>query len=605
MTTPAIISGRAPGSRLRCALTLAVLLGLHLPGHATASDRLPPSEPAADVLGALRVGHWVEVRGQFVGPGNFLAQRVDAIEPRSFPRLWGVAEPGSEPGTLVVLGHSLALGEDAKVTERSEGFAGRRVRLQGTFGAQRTFYVRSISARSPGLDRILGRVGSVRSTTHGGLRLNLHGFDVEVPAAAETRSEGPVAMLNRTSPTQLTSSYSSIEDIDDLLGDGFQLGRNLGLRLRQDVSTTSRRNYELDNQDDRDIDPDDDLDDAAHSLRFQLAWTPSSRTTVLLDARHRLRHRDVRGEADDDSDLRLNEAWLLVRDVGWGIDLQVGRTDHDDPREWLYDQNLDGLRFFKTTARTQWDLSLSTTLDGSSLDESATNAILYVANRRGPRHLAGYIVHRRFGDGRDLERSHVGARVLGPASRRIRFWGETSLLIGSHGGNSLRGWAADLGATIALDERRRTRLTAAFAKASGDRSGGTITEFRQTGLHDNDARLGGLAAVRYYGELFDPELSNLEVTTLAIARELVDDVSLELIGHTYRQSIPDNRVRSDIDQRPNGIEKDLGWELDLVLAFRRFRRWDVEIVGSHFEPGSAFPGSESARLGRIQIRYRY
>lgn len=598
---------RLPSTRRLLRLTVGMATALASAGAGFGR----PAEPVVVDWSEIRVGHWVEVRGRWVESTRFEASRLDLIEPRSAPRLWGVAEQGEVPGTLAVLGQTLVFDEGSKMSQPMAELVGRRVRVQGSFGAQRQFHVRSIAARSPGRDRILGRVGSVRSRDANGLRLTIQGFEVHVAPNAEMRSEGPSFDLARTAPTQLASSYSWIEDIDDLLGDGFQLHRDVSLRLRQDLSTTSRRNFELDDPDDRDVDLDDDLDDSAHSLRLQLTWTPNSRATFAIDGRHRWRHRDVRGATDDDSDLRLNEAWLLVRDIGWGVDMQIGRTDHDDPREWLYDQNLDGVRLFKTTQRLRWELGLSTTLsDGSSFDRSATNAVLYIVNKSGPRHLAGYVVHRSFGGGRQLERSHVGARLLGPLHRRVRVWSEASMMLGRADQRDLRAWALDLGGTVALDARGHTQLSAGFAKASGDRRGpssttDTSTEFRQTGLHDNDARLGGLAAVRYYGELLDPELSNLEITTLGVSHEVVDDVSVELIGHTYRQSTSTDRLRSDVDQRPSGLDVDLGWELDLVLAFRRFRRWDVEMVGAHFHPGRAFPDAESARLVRFQIRYRY
>src|SRR6185295_5110501 len=84
---------------------------------------------------------------------------------------------------------------------------------------------------------------------------------------------------------------------------------------------------------------------------------------------------------------------LQWRDVGGsrGFDLTAGRQDFDDPREWLYDQNLDALR--ATWIRPEWrlDVSASTTLsDGDNRDESSWNAVAYLSNNDEDRYLAVY-----------------------------------------------------------------------------------------------------------------------------------------------------------------------------------------------------------------------
>ena len=57
------------------------------------------------------------------------------------------------------------------------------------------------------------------------------------------------------------------------------------------------------------------------------------------------RHRDDEEEGTSTLEqLRAGETFLYFSHLAAPFDLQVGRQDFDDEREWLYDRNLDGLR---------------------------------------------------------------------------------------------------------------------------------------------------------------------------------------------------------------------------------------------------------------------
>ena len=59
--------------------------------------------------------------------------------------------------------------------------------------------------------------------------------------------------------------------------------------------------------------------------------------------------------------------------------------------------------------------------------------------------------------------------------------------------------------------------------------------FRQTGIQDNNDKFGGVTSFKYYGELLEPELSNLHILTAGIGRRFGRRMSLDLIYHNYRQ----------------------------------------------------------------------
>lgn len=584
-------------------LTSVLLLALAaLPLMATEPDS------STDLLEELRVGHWVEVRGSLRGD-RFLAERIELRPARSAARLWGVASPGTRPGHLEVLGRQVATRADTRWRGgRRDDVLGHRVSVIGQRGAGGRLVAQSVQLREPGVERVEGRIDRIEVSLSGEKRLRILGFLVVVPEHVKQRQRAATADIDRVPPAPIVSASLRVNDLDDLIGDGFQLGTGSHIGLLQDVTFNARRNFELDQRDDVDVDDRDDRDDTSHNLRARWSWTPGPKVTTVVDARHRIRRRDIRGEDTSTSTrTRLGEAFVLARDIGFGLDLQVGRQDFDDPREWLYDQNLDGVRLYREAGHWLWEASISTSLsDASNRDQDATNTIFYVSRALGRRHLAGYVVHRDFGSARAERQTHVGVRVLGPWTARIEGWADLAVLSGQRDQREVLAWGGDVGARWVSDSPMRWTLTGGLAWGSGDDGSERDRGFRQTGLQDNNGRVGGVTAVRYYGELIDPELANLRIATLGLGLRFWRRSSVELIAHHYRQDSPSERLlNTNLDRRPNGVDLDLGWELDLVVGVRRFRHWDVELVGAYFDQGRALGDGDDATLGALQIRYRY
>ena len=170
----------------------------------------------------------------------------------------------------------------------------------------------------------------------------------------------------------------------------------------------------------------------------------------------------------------------------------------------------------------------------------------------------------------------------------------------------LRGWGFDAGTTRQLG--KRWYLTAAWAYGQGDRNSGNGTDgnFRQTRLQDNNGKFGGVTSFRYYGELVDPELANLHIGTLGLGFRFGRRGSVDLVAHYYRQDVAIRKILdSDIDQKPDGINRELGWEVDAIVGWRPVRAWDFEFVLGWFKPGEAFRRNDEAWVSKLQVRYRY
>lgn len=166
--------------------------------------------------------------------------------------------------------------------------------------------------------------------------------------------------------------------------------------------------------------------------------------------------------------------------------------------------------------------------------------------------------------------------------------------------HGVRGWGFDVGATWETPLPGGPSLTLGYAIGSGDSSGKDPTmsddfqeardrSFRQTGLQDNNAKFRGVDRFRYYGELLDPELSNLRVGTAAIGFTFWNESSVEILYHWYRQDRAAKFLRdATIRRQPAGRKKSIGHEIDLVVGIEEWEHIEIELVGAAFRAGSAY-----------------
>ena len=135
------------------------------------------------------------------------------------------------------------------------------------------------------------------------------------------------------------------------------------------------------------------------------------------------------------------------------------------------------------------------------------------------------------------------------------------------------------------------RFTLGYARGSGDPSPGDERDraFRQTGLHSNAPGFGGVQSFRGYGVLLDPELSNLAIVTAGAGISLFEASSLDVVYHHYRQVQPADTLRgARLNTALNGMDRDLGHGLDLVVVVKEWERLHFEISASALRAGAAF-----------------
>ena len=169
------------------------------------------------------------------------------------------------------------------------------------------------------------------------------------------------------------------------------------------------------------------------------------------------------------------------------------------------------------------------------------------------------------------------------------------------------GWGLDFGGIWKLDTWAQPHLTLGYAIGSGD-SGMTETSnsgFRQTGLQDNSERLEGVVSFGYYGELVDPDLSNLQIVSLGFGLRFLKKSSIDFMYHYYRQMkaapfMHDAGFKRD----PIGLDPDIGQEWDVIVGVEEWEPIEFKLVGSIFRPGRAFRPEDGKLSYLLSFRVR-
>ena len=146
-------------------------------------------------------------------------------------------------------------------------------------------------------------------------------------------------------------------------------------------------------------------------------------------------------------------------------------------------------------------------------------------------------------------------------------------------------------------------LTLVIGNARGDgdsnAENGRDSSFRATGLQGDSESLG---------ELYQPELSNLNVDLLGMVWQINDDVRLAVFGYQYKQRELAEEMRDvAIELDLTGDSRDLGSEIDLILAVETGAGLELILTAAEFDPGRAYGDfkNESASYFNVEIVYQF
>lgn len=557
-------------------------------------------------LDELRVGQWVELKGALAADGAFDASSIQVLPPGDKHVVLGaITALDTANQTFRVLGLEVRLG---KTVRWDDGLAfealavGRRVKVEGSFRGEGVFLAREMAQREAGRDRLAGRIDRLAKGA-GGYEADVIGFRVRLTPQTKLENAEPLAAIPLAEEVHFQEARGKLDD-DDYVPGSVRLADGLTFGALIETKYVREDNYDLRDARDRDVQK------TRITARPQLLWTPNEDFGALFAPRFEWNYRDAENGADDwQSDVRIKELWAFVHDVGGtAIDLHVGRQDFDDPREWIYKKDLDAVRAVWRGGGVRVDASISAMLGETDdpYDGEAENAILYVSNDDPKRHLAGWVVDRRAGGEFDSYPIYFGARMLGEWLPATKTWLEGSVVRGYENDTNLRGFGLDVGGTWTL--LKPFYMSAGWAFGSGDDGDSAATDesFRQTGLERNNGKLGGVTSFRYYGEVLDPELSNLSVLTFGLGTRFTRDSSLDLVWHGFDQDTAAAYLRrSDLKATPDGVHTRLGQEVDLVFGLRDWSGSDFEFVLGWFDPGAAFVDQDDAWKLSFQWRFRF
>lgn len=360
-------------------------------------------------------------------------------------------------------------------------------------------------------------------------------------------------------------------------------------------------------------------------LRAHLALAPQHTLHLELVGLHETRR--TQGSADTRTHaLERGPAWWQWDGLAEGTTLQLGRLPWVERRAWWWDEDLDGLRLQHRSAAWRHEFGLAREVARHSsaqrridpADQGVWRALWQARFKPedGDHTLEGFGLaqHDRSGtprpgtvwaqaedpDVEDLRAQWLGLRASGrlrPGGTRLDYWLDTAWLhgrarrtewsddsapvAGPATGQRLRGNAVDAG----LSWRAGPAWAPAFSVGWASGSPG----FRQTGLHENKARVAGAKRAQVYGEVLQAELANLSVASVGLAWRMQQNSSVELFWRQFQQRRASESLRdSRLSQAPTGLNPRLGQEWSAVLAWREWPGLELVLRGGQFRPGPAF-----------------
>jgi alginate production protein len=392
------------------------------------------------------------------------------------------------------------------------------------------------------------------------------------------------------------------------------------IRLTPFLSFGGRLRLDFERQQNFDLDEarPDDLSTLEQSLSLAVSFHPNRhfQTYINVGFSKTFPLEDDGPEEERPTALELELAYVSLKAPADAVEFQIGRQRFRDEREWLYDEKLDAARLLFRVSNIAFDLSVSREgvvprdLLNEEPEERVNNYLLYGTYAFGRKtRIAAYGLVR---DDRSSARQRpifLGLHSSGELVDDLDHWLELAHVRGRDGSRKIRGYGLDLGVTYAFPFPWRPSATVGYAFGTGDpdTTDAVDRRFRQTGLEDNAARFNGVTRFKYYGELLDPELSNLSIVTAGIGVRPTRRSSIDAVYHRYAQDEPARRIRgAEIERRPTGRSRELGEEIDLIVGYREIRNVDMELTLGYFLPGGAFPaGADESFLANVKVQFSF
>jgi hypothetical protein len=109
-----------------------------------------------------------------------------------------------------------------------------------------------------------------------------------------------------------------------------------------------------------------------------------------------------------------------------------------------------------------------------------------------------------------------------------------------------------------------------------------------------------------FGELYQPEISNMVVQVFGIEWEAYEGVEIALMHYDYEQDKRSDEIRDvTIEVDPTGLSSDLGKEIDLIVTIEAYDRLELVLIAAQFEAGKAYGVNDGETSNFISIELEY
>jgi len=320
----------------------------------------------------------------------------------------------------------------------------------------------------------------------------------------------------------------------------------------------------------------------------------------------------------DEYMLEIEQAYILLKNLlNDKLAIQVGRQRFEDERQWLYEAELDAVRayYLMEGVTTEFSVSRGGLVDRDLISDDVSNRInnyiIYSSYPINEETNAGvYFIYRDDMSAENESPVFLGIHSDGEITDTLEYWLEAAYVTGKSGSDDISGFGFDIGLTYIYDTDIEPSLTLGYAFGTGDSDpeNGKDGNFRQTDLQGNESDFNGAVDFIYYGELFDPELSNMSIFTAGIGIVPFEETSIDFVYHYYMQAAEADSLRnSEIDAEPNGESKELGSEIDFIFGAEQIAgKVSFALILGYFIPGDAFGlEADNAFLTKFILEYEF
>jgi alginate production protein len=395
----------------------------------------------------------------------------------------------------------------------------------------------------------------------------------------------------------------------------------------------------------------DDVLEIEPALNLELFCPVTDWFSIYLEGEMQYKYEEL---TESNRDFRK---WIVERSESWvyfghleegGFGLQIGRQNYEDARQWWWDEKLDSIRLLYDSPVFHVEGAIAQELGRESNEEDRMDpedqdifrflshaawsrdesfrvdlfGLLQNDHSSQPRQ--DDLIKPYLEDEMDADLTWFGVRFSGELdlgkAGELAYWADVAGLRGDETlfefeeteedlsevsdvfTRDVSAWGMDTGIEWNTGRLSDMTLTLGYAAGSGDRTPetGRNTAFRQTGFNEGDKRF------QYYGELLNPDLSNLRIFTAALGFNVMEDSTIDVIYHRYDQAYPaDFMWESDLEADPEGLDGSVGEEWDAVLNIEMWEHFEIEFSGALFRAGDAFGSLSGETAYRLKFEINY